>query len=120
MKKWNKVVLISLIVMIISTILCGVFNGDNTRTIWNICKMIFVLTVIAEVIGIIGCIVTAAKNKEKLTTGVIVIIIIAVAIGIIGIIGSITNNEFDNISNEVQNDIKGGNTTYYKTPEQLK
>lgn len=96
MKKWNLSLKISILSIIVCVVLCGIFNGDDTRAIWEVFRVLLVISVVSAVITTIGCIVKSIKDKEKLPIWIIIFIVIVIVIASIVGIGKIEQNKFEN------------------------
>ncbi len=82
LKKWKMLFAIGIVLTIIFMVLCGALNADNTREIWQIMKVLFSISLVVDIVSIIGCIVASIKNKEKMPTWLIIIIVLVVVFAI--------------------------------------
>ena len=114
MKKWSKYLIISIIVMIICMILCGIFNTSNdTKVLWEVFRVLLVVAIISVIITMVGCIVVAIKNKEKMPLWVTIIIALFIAILVMYCLGSMSKKDFDDEATQRQQEIQD----YLKNPE---
>ena len=100
MKKWKRILLISLIVFIVSAICSLTFN--NIKVIWELCRILLYTSIAGFICSIIGCIVIAISKKEKLPIWVDVIIALIITMIVIFILGNLSKNEFDTKAKEYQ------------------
>lgn len=93
MKKWKMLFAISSILAIIFMVLCGVFNTDNTMVIWQIMKVLFSISLVVDIVSIIGWIVSSIKNKEKLPIWLIIIIVLIVVFAVVWVLSNIMDKK---------------------------
>lgn len=89
MKKWKMFFAISIVLTIIFMVLCGVFNTDNTQQIWQIMKVLFSVSLVGDIVSVIGYIVSSIKNKEKVPIWLITIIVLIVVFAIMWVVSTI-------------------------------
>lgn len=98
MKNWKRLVLISLLIIILSAVLCGIFNNDETRLIWNISKIILILSALTEIISIVGYWISLKHNNEKKPMWFVLLLCLIGTISVLVVMGKISQKDYEKSS----------------------